>query len=274
MIRKLIKSSARKLTSGADMQRTRKRLLNAPELDLEQKTLLRKATLKIHPHDGMYVPFQAEHYLRVGLGAIACINKALAGTNASPQRILDLPCGHGRVMRFVKARFPEAELFAMEIDVSGIEFCGKTFSARMLRSQENFDALNLDQRFDLVWCGSLLTHITEATAASLLRFFHRHLSINGVCVFTTAGKYSAELLRTGALDYGLAASEVVAALKQYDQSGFGFGNYPGDPGYGITLINREKINGLASAAGAWNEVLFEERGWDNHQDVYAFRRNS
>jgi SAM-dependent methyltransferase len=222
----------------------------------------------------MYIPFQAEHYLRVGLDALKNIDTSLAGTKAGPQKILDLPCGHGRVMRFMKARFPDAELFAMEIDKSGLEFCGNTFSAKMLKSQPDFDALNLEQRFDLIWCGSLLTHITETTVASLLRFFLRHLAAGGTCVFTVTGRYSVELLRTGALDYGLDKSEIAAALQQYDQSGFGFGNYPSESGYGIALISREKLNKLALAAGDWTEVHFEERGWDNHQDVYAFRRKT
>jgi SAM-dependent methyltransferase len=274
VIRKLIKSSARLLTAGSDMQRTCARLQAAADLTADQKNLLKMVSLKIHPQDGMYAPLSAEHYLRVGLDAIRNIESSLAGAKDGPQRILDLPCGHGRVMRFLKARFPEAELFAMEIDKSGLEFCGKTFLARMLKSQPDFDALNLEQRFDLIWCGSLLTHIAEATSASLLRFFFRHLAAGGTCVFTATGRYSVELLSTGALDYGLNKSEIAEALKQYDQGGFGFGNYPGESGYGITLISREKLNSLAAAAGDWSEIRFQERGWDNHQDVYSFRRNT
>ena len=277
MIRKLIKSSVRKVTAAGDMQRVRKRLLSAPDLTDAQKALLKSISLKVHSQDGMYIPLRAEHYLRVGLDAIKCIDKSLSASGNSGDRIktiLDLPCGHGRVMRFLKARFPDAEICAMEIDESGLAFCGKTFSARMLQSQSDFDKINLTERFDLIWCGSLLTHVTESTAATRLRFFVRHLSAGGICVFTTGGRYSVELLRKGTLDYGLDGSEISAALKQYDQSGFGFGNYPGQSGYGITLINREKLNALASSAGSWTEIHFEERGWDNHQDVYAFRKTS
>ncbi len=52
----------------------------------------------------------------------------------------------------------------------------------------SFRNLSLPHRFDLIWCGSLITHIDEWAAVDLLDFFCRHLADRGVCVFTTLGQ--------------------------------------------------------------------------------------
>jgi hypothetical protein len=63
----------------------------------------------ISPRDRMVRRSTAEHYFRVGLEALQYIQVAVvaAGTGA-PNRILDLPCGHGRVLRMLRAAFPKA----------------------------------------------------------------------------------------------------------------------------------------------------------------------
>ena len=43
--------------------------------------------------------------------------------------MLDFACGHGRVMRTLKAAFPDALLTACDIDRDGVDFCARTFGA-------------------------------------------------------------------------------------------------------------------------------------------------
>src|SRR4051812_20897648 len=83
--------------------RARDLLLRANGLDELDRDLLRRVDLRVDPHDAMHVG-DGEHYLRVGLSAMRCIRAATAGT---PRRILDLPCGHGRVLRMLRAAYPD-----------------------------------------------------------------------------------------------------------------------------------------------------------------------
>src|SRR4051794_26106944 len=65
------------------------------------------------------------HYFGVGRSALECIDISVraAQTNVSDvKRILDLPCGHGRVLRYLKAAFPEAEITACDIMRDGVDF--------------------------------------------------------------------------------------------------------------------------------------------------------
>ena len=65
--------------------------------------------------DMMYVKGGEGHYFSVGRSTQECVDISLraARTNDSDVRwILDLPCGHGRVLRYLRAAFPEAEITA------------------------------------------------------------------------------------------------------------------------------------------------------------------
>jgi len=239
-------------------------------LSREDRDLLKRVRLSLHSRDAMYKPFHPDHYLGVGLSAIHCIDAALAAASPTPviRSILDFPCGHGRVMRFLRAKFPDAAIYGAELDATAVEFCRREFDAKPVPTAPDFDQLNFDSKYDLIWCGSLITHIPEASTASLLRFFYRHLNPNGICVFTTHGRYSVELLESGATTYGLTAESCKSIVADYRATSYGYAEYPTLPGYGISLSTTEKIQELSEG----KNVLFAERGWDDHQDVHAYQR--
>ena len=126
----------------------------------------------------------------------------------------------------------------------------------------------------MIWCGSLLTHIDEEGARNLLNFFYEHLSENGLCVFTTHGEYSFELIKSKRFTYGLADDAQQNVLNDYKSLGYGFANYKNSNGYGISIVSNKRINDLAESVGNWKQVLFKKRGWDTNQDVYSFCKSS
>lgn len=125
---------------------------------------------------------------------------------------------------------------------------------------------------DLIWCGSLFTHIDENSASQLLRFFYQNLAPGGICAFTTHGKRPLELLQGSKGSYLLDSRARLDLVAQYREPGYGFRSYRWKQGYGISLVTREKLNAMASEAGDWAELLFVDRGWDDHQDAFVFQR--
>src|SRR5262245_10124406 len=72
-------------------------------------------------------------YHRVGQSALHCIRLSLEAAGKDPaevRSILDLPSGHGRVLRYLKAAFPDAALTACDLSRDGVDFCAATFGAR------------------------------------------------------------------------------------------------------------------------------------------------
>jgi SAM-dependent methyltransferase len=250
-----------------------------------EKTLIKRASVRIAADDQMYIPGRAQHYFGVGLSAMRCINRVVAHHTTRIHSILDLPCGHGRVLRFLRVAFESANITACDLNESGIAFCERRLGAKAVRSIDNIRALHLRERHDLIWCGSLITHFDEPHARDLLRCFSEYLSPSGLCVFTTHGLATLHWLTAGDENYGLDAPSTQRLLSGFRSSGYGYTPYPGDPesNYGFSLTSFERVTTITSGIADWSLVAFIERGWgadrageqaqDDGQDVYAFARN-
>jgi len=214
----------------------------------------------------------ALHYLSVGLSANRCIQEVFRSTGKefTDGSILDFPSGYGRVLRFLRSRFPHSDITAAEVDRSALDFCRRTFSVTPLLSKMPFSDLHLPRRFDLIWCGSLFTHIDEQAASDLLHFFHDHLSDRGLCVFTTHGRRAVEFMQNKEVKYGLSEDAQQQVMREFKSKGYGYADYANQSGFGVSAVTHQRIRELARSAGGWDETLFLEHGWDNHQDVYAF----
>jgi SAM-dependent methyltransferase len=230
---------------------------------------------EISPHDEMFVG-NRRHYFEVGQGALELIRVALICAQSQDVRsILDLPSGHGRVLRHLKAAFPEAALTACDIERSGVNYCAELFGASPVYSEVDPDSVELHGPFDLIWCGSLLTHLDDGHWHQWLERFHDLLALGGLLVFTSHGRHTADAMRHPdrvlspagqSREYGITDSDIAAVLTSYDQTGFGFASYPGHDRFGVSASSPSWV---LSELGARNfrVVTFIERGWDSHQDV-------
>jgi SAM-dependent methyltransferase len=223
----------------------------------------------ISPNDGMKKDVPSEAYYRVGLAALSYVRLALAATGADePRRILDLPSGYGRVLRMLKAAFPDAELTACDIDQAAVDFCAETFGALPAYSTEDPTELGLPGDYDLIWCGSLLTHLGLQGWKRFLPWFERHLSEDGILVFTTCGRSIADELRTGRREFPVRNLKALVAAYQAD--GFGFEPYPGhELDYGISLSSPAWVCRELERCPSLKLLMYTERGWDGFQDAVA-----
>jgi hypothetical protein len=260
----MLTTRLRSLLRRCDFLSAKTTILNSTAITLEEANALRMVNTVTSPNDGMYRRLEARHYLGAGLSALRCIEFALNGFE--PKTILDFPCGHGRVLRFLKARYPNSDIVGIEIDRSALSFCREEFGVEAVESNAELQ-IDLDRTFDLIWCGSLVTHLDEVGIRSLLRFFQSRLSPNGVCVLTAQGDTSARWMSEGLETYGLTDDNRKSVLEGFYDCGFGYASYEGQS-YGVSLLSRKKMNELAGSG--WNEVLYMPHGWDNHQDVYGF----
>ncbi|HKP48230.1 MAG TPA: class I SAM-dependent methyltransferase [Pyrinomonadaceae bacterium] len=254
----------------ARTQKQKANLLRRTSLDQHQQALLEKTESRISPKDGMYKG-DGDHYFGVGLSAIECINAALSGSNLpEPKRILDLPCGHGRVLRFLVNRFPESAITACDLDTDGVDFCTETFDVSGAYSRVDLATLSLADSFDLIWCGSLITHLDETRIVALMKFFDQHLSQNGLLFFTAAGDRVRDRMWTREFDYGIAKTVIPEMVESYRKEGYAYTDYPYMADYGVSLTSPEWIRSRIVEIGKLREVFFAKHGWDNHQDVYGF----
>lgn len=212
------------------------------------------------------------HYVRVGQSAFRCVQVALAAVGAPPPaRILDLPCGHGRVLRVLRAGFPAAEIHACDLNRDGVDFCARQFGATPFYSQPDLARVQLPGPYDLIWVGSLMTHVRADRWPGFLGFFRRHLAPAGVCLFTVHGASAARKIRGGESGYGLA--DPGGFLAAFDRDGFAYEDYATDPGYGLSISTPAWVAARLAALGGVRLVNYHERGWADHQDVVAWMRD-
>ena len=222
---------------------------------------------KLSPQDTMF-DGSGEHYLQVGLSALGIIEAALLDA-PPPRTILDLPCGFGRVTRMLRARYPEAAITVCDLDRPGVDFAAATFGARGVYSEPNFRDLYLGGTFDLIWVGSLLTHLPEHQTRQFLDFAARHMGPDSRLVVTSHGEYVATRLRSW--NYGLSEPAARGLIAQYLTDGYGYRGYDGSPDYGISLAARAWYETQLAESGLRLQS-YQERGWDQHQDVLVIRR--
>jgi hypothetical protein len=215
-----------------------------------------------------------EHYFSVGADALRIVVTALAYDLREPPRtILDFPSGSGRVTRHLRAFFPEAHIAACDLYGSHVDFCIREFGAKGILSKENFDELHFGLQFDLIFCGSLLTHLPEDLFRSALRLISRSLSDRGVAVITLHGRYS-EFYQQHKDKY-LADDRFAVARSAFTETGFGYVDYAHplrttfarQTRYGISLARPHWILKLLEPDCAMRVLSYAERAWDNHHDV-------
>jgi SAM-dependent methyltransferase len=225
----------------------------------------------ISPNDRMVTPRYPDTYFLWGNSALRCIQTAMdAVGKREVADILDFPCGHGRVLRTLKAAYPNASLTACDIDRDGVDFCEETFGAKGVYSDEELDSVQLGGGFDLIWVGSLFTHLPAGRWREFLEFLVDRLAPAGLLVFTTHGTWYAERIREKeSLLGGVSQEAQFGMLRGFDEDGFGFAGYPERDAYGLSLSAPSAVAIHLQRLDRLRLVLYLERGWRGHQDVVA-----
>ena len=156
--------------------------------------------------------------------------------------ILDLPCGHGRVLRWLRAAYDYARITACDLDRDAVDFCRDRFRAEGVYSMPDLRQLAFPGQFELVWCGSLLTHLDagrwEAALDGLIRWTREF----GVIVFTTQGRCYTSLLARGRTNVAENIDKA-ALLAKFAATGFAYQRYfePEHGDYGVAVTSPEWV---------------------------------
>jgi SAM-dependent methyltransferase len=231
---------------------------------------------RVHVDDHMMSRDDADtlrHYARVGREALDLVVEALRSAGRSPADVracLDLPSGYGRVTRTLVSAFPASRITVADVDGEAVRFCRHEFAVDGFVIGTDARALRLPQQYDVIFVGSLLTHLDEEQCLELLRNLHAGLSPGGVLVVTTHGESCLDHLYA----YGEDIASAEAAYRDgMARHGMHFAPYEGAIDWGITLHTHAWVeNAVRSVSGDTLTPLgFRPRGWDHHQDVFSFR---
>jgi SAM-dependent methyltransferase len=241
------------------------------ELDFEK---LSKINLELSPTDNM---FEADkegailHYIKVGIEALAVIEKARSLVKMNQVgSILDFGCGYGRVLRYLKSYYKDSKITCSEIEPTYVTFCKDTFDVEGYTSSTNFNELETKQKHDIIWSGSVFTHLSSNKFKELFNFFENSLNEDGIMVFTTHGRFCEKHLKSHG--YGLTKSGVLKTRIGYSLSGYGYSDYDFAKGYGVSINTLDWFTKFISKKSNLRLITYYEKYWDDHQDVIVVQK--
>lgn len=171
------------------------------------------------PKDEAMVKNCIRHYFGMGESAIdtiilGCLSSGLSQVGT----VLDLACGHGRVLRHLVKLFPSARFSAADINEDGVNFCVQQFGVKGIHAPVDIDELDFEDHYDVVWAGSLFTHFPLEKVKRTIAHVCSYLTHGGVFIFTLHGRASRKKIRFG----GGEAASVRKAMEDYEETGYGF----------------------------------------------------
>ena len=198
----------------------------------------------VDPRDTMQAPENPEQYFHLGRRALELIHfsSELCDKPHYPD-ILDLPYGHGRVLRWLRAHYHYAKITACDLDRDGVDFCANQFGATPVYSLSDLHQLSFKSQFDLIWVGSLVTHLRRDRWLAALDNLVKWTRECGVIILTTQGRSVSSLLARGQRNIAENIDKP-ALLADYARTGFAYQRYfesNAEEDYGLALNSPEWV---------------------------------
>jgi hypothetical protein len=214
----------------------------------------------IHPSDDMWLSGK-EWYWSLGRSSVECVLRGLSTTTLPHVgRALEVACNWGRSGRQLRAAFPKAEIWFNDIH-EGAEFCAREFGGHALQVDLEMTKAPL-AKCDLIWIGSLFTHLTEAKTRSWLNYLSWQLNQGGILVATFHGRRSEEIFR----DQFKNLVELTWPVAK--STGWGYVPYDkAQPEWGFSMNTVAKLVEIAEEVPGMRIGDLTEAGWDGNHDV-------
>lgn len=178
------------------------------------------------PDDELPIPprelWLGYHYTIQSAAQVATMLEIASKSGYKPapgHRILDLGCGAGRMIRYLRPYADFCEIWGADISAAHIIWCKQNLSPpfNFVNTTKTPHLPFEDKSFDFIYCGSLFTHIDDLADAWLLEL-KRILAPDGRIYLTIHDEHSLELIERsplsgGSVVRGIAASETLQAAK-------------------------------------------------------------
>ncbi|GAC1335383.1 MAG: hypothetical protein NVSMB26_19850 [Beijerinckiaceae bacterium] len=235
-------------------------------------------------------------YLAVGRSALDIITEAMLLSGRTEfNRILDMPCGGGRVTRHIVKFFPDAKIFVDDIVAEKRNAVRDQFHLEVASCARDFKGA-MAIPFDMIFVGSLFTHLEERIFEDALNYLLASLSAGGLLILTTHGRFAATVAATDQRKLGrsrrpisfleiirmrrerVPVDDVLEAIEgNYIETGFGYTEFPSfaqayGQSYGASFTTPSRLMRLIEARTDAAILGFKERGFAHHQDVLTVQK--
>jgi SAM-dependent methyltransferase len=165
---------------------------NRPLDFLKKAENLQKTSFVIHKNDLMFLGILYNHngnlnhslneYFQVGYATA----KQLAGLVDCDNvgSFLDFGAGYGRVARFLPTFFKKAKISVSDIKEESVTFCKKELGLAGFAHAANAEHVAIEQTYDVIFAGSVFTHLPQQMAEKWLDVLVTATSNGGTLIFS------------------------------------------------------------------------------------------
>jgi len=217
-------------------------------------------------HSNLAISLQG--YLNTGINAFNIINKVVnsAFENSDEvKKVLDFAAGYGRVTRFLTAFYPNKDVWASEIKPNSLEFLSEQFNCKTIQSSYVPEELPNNEKFDIIYVGSLFSHLPEDLFKRWLTVLYELLSPEGKLIIST---HDISLLNK------TDKNAFIFVEDSEDQAFTEIDDHIEDASvYGTTYVGIQKAKALLSEVGIQeNQYHHYFRALSNTQDIFIIGR--
>jgi SAM-dependent methyltransferase len=214
-------------------------------------------------------PCTIEQFLDAGARTADDVEAALRSVGRSlgdVRDLLDFGCGCGRLILALRGLYPRLRLTGCDVDGRAIDWGERNVrGCRWVRNEPLPPSPFEDGAYDLVWCGSVFTHLDEDRQDRWLHELCRVLRPRGLLLASLHGRASWE------------PRLPPTALKQLEAEGLLYARFDTDAGihpdwYQVAWHTEEYVR--RHWAGVFDVLGYMPRGLHGHQDIVVAQRRA
>jgi 2-polyprenyl-3-methyl-5-hydroxy-6-metoxy-1,4-benzoquinol methylase len=197
-------------------------------------------------------------YLQIGFEARNQLKNVIEQTLGGFDKInsfLDFASGHGRLTRFLVHDIDPKKMHICEIKEDALNFQSEQFGVNTIQSTISPNDFETTQQYDLIFVGSLFTHLDKSSFEGWLVKLSQILSNNGVLIFTTHNQRSKSEFEYIQYSEDIMFTEIDGTLSNADQ-------------YGTSFVSESFVRNVLGEYFDQNNVIRKSLGWNNSQDIF------
>jgi SAM-dependent methyltransferase len=209
-------------------------------------------------------------YLQTGLNARNIITKLAAhkyGSTDNVESMLDFASGYGRVTRFLVNDFNPEKIWVSDIKENGVQFQKEVFGVNGVNSSYVPEEFQPGRKFQVIFVGSLFSHLPDDLFNRWLSQLHSLLNENGLLIFSVLdlerhGSPDAEYFEYKMVSEDQAFSDVNDSIKEISN-------------YGMAYVSKKYMDdSLTKIEVQKDQFYVYKNSFGTIQDVYAVSKDS